>query len=136
MRKRTGGRLGLAATVALTMAALSSAGCSTFGASSTRYVGAQTFPASDPARVEILRREPRRAHDQLGEVVLRPSGNPDAAELEAVLRREAAVLGADAAVVVRDQTRRIGTYVSGPWWSRHAHPVRGRVIVAVAIRYR
>lgn len=129
-------RLGLAATLALAMTVLTSTGCSTVGASSTRYVGTPTFPASDPARVEILRREPRRSHEQLGEVVLRPSGSPEVAELEAALRREAAKLGADAAVVVRDHTKRMGTFVSGPWWSRHAQPVYGRVIVAVAIRYR
>jgi hypothetical protein len=136
MNDRATRRFGLMATLVLAAAALALTGCATVGASSTRYVGAPTFPAGDPARVEILRREPRRPHDQLGEVVLRPSGNPEVSELEAALRREAAKLGADAAVVVQDRTRRMGTFVSGPWWSRQASPVYGRVIVAVAIRYR
>jgi hypothetical protein len=56
--------------------------------------------------------------------------------LERALREEAATLGAEAAVVVRDSTRRVGTFVTGPWWSRSHTPVYGRVIVAVAIRYR
>lgn len=112
------------------------AGCATVSVSSSRYLGVPAAAPTDPARVEILRREPRRRHVQIGEVVLRPSGDPEVERLERALREEAATLGAEAAVVVRDSTRRVGTFVTGPWWSRSHTPVYGRVIVAVAIRYR
>jgi hypothetical protein len=122
--------------VAVAAGALVSFGCSTVSVSSHRYLGAPNFPPTDPAKVEILRHQPSRPHEQLGEIVLRPSGEPDVARLEQALRVEAAKMGADAAVVVSDRTRRIGTYVDGWWWTRHAYPVYGRVIVAVGIKYR
>lgn len=120
----------------LAAGALMVVGCATVSVESHRYLGAPTFAPTDPARVEILRREPRRPHEQLGEIVLQPSGDPGVAQLEQALRAEAAKMGADAAVVVSDRTRRIGSYVSGGWWTRRAYPVYGRVIVAVGVRYR
>ncbi len=125
----------LTALAALTAGALALSGCATVSVSSSRYLGMPVAAPTDPAGVEILRREPRRRHVQIGEVILRPSGDPEVAKLERALREEAAALGADAAVVVRDTTRRMGSFVSGPWWSRSHTPVYGRVIVAVAIRY-
>lgn len=112
------------------------AACSTVSVSSIRYVGVPVAAPTAPGAVEVLRREPRRPHEKLGEIVLRPSGNPSLEQLEAALRREGAKLGADAVVVVRDTTRRVGTFVSGPWWARSASPVYGRVVIAVAVRYR
>jgi len=111
-------------------------GCTSVSVSSTRYLGVPEFPPTDPNAVEILRRPPHRAHDRLGEVVLEPSGNPSVGEMEQAIRLEAAKIGADAAVLVFDKTKRIGTVVEGPWWARSAHAVYGRRIVAVAIRYR
>jgi hypothetical protein len=126
----------LALLLALSAAAvLLLTGCSTVSADSQRYIGAPAFPPSDPAKVEILRHEPKRPHERLGEVVLKPSGNPDVAEIEKALRDEAAKLGGDAAVLVYDKTRRMGTVVTGSWWVRYATPIYGRVIVAVAIKY-
>ena len=80
--------------------------------------------------------EPRRPHEKLGEVYLEPSGNPAVAEMEQAIRTEAAKLGADAAVLVYDRTKRIGTVYQGPWWARSSYAVYGRRIVAVAIHYR
>jgi len=111
-------------------------GCASISVSSTRYIGAAEVPPTDPRAVEILRHPPHRAHERLGEVMLEPSGRPPVAELEQAIRSEAAKLGADAAVLVFDRTKRIGTVVEGPWWARSAHPVYGRRIVAVAIRYK
>lgn len=121
---------GVIAAYALTL------GCNTVSVSSTRYLGVPQFAPSSPNAVEILRREPRRAHERLGEVVLEPSGNPDVAEMEQAIRAEAAKLGADAAVLVYDKTKRIGTVYQGPWYARSSYPVYGRKIVAVAIRYK
>jgi len=84
----------------------------------------------------IRRREPRQPHERLGEIFLEPSGSPSVEEMEAAIRTEAAKMGADAAVIVYDRTRRIGRVVEGPWWARSSHPIYGRKIVAVAIRYK
>lgn len=121
--------------LALPLATLALAGCATVSVSSMRYLGVPQFSPTDPATVEILRHVPRRPHEKLGEVFLRPSGNPPVAEMEQALRGEAAKMGADAAVVVYDRFRRIGTVIQGPWWARSSSPVYGRTIVAVAIRY-
>lgn len=110
-------------------------GCATVDVSSERYLGIPQAAPTDPARVEILRREPKRPHVRLGEVFLSPTSGAGTSELELALRKEAAKLGADAAVVVHDRTRRVGTFVSGNWWVRHYAPVYGRQVVAVAIRY-
>ena len=109
--------------------------CATVGVSSERYLGVPQAAPTDPASVEILRKEPKRPHLQLGEVFLSPSPDATVDTLETALRTEAAKLGADAAVVVRDRTKRVGTYVTGTWWVRYHAPVYSRQIVAVAIRY-
>lgn len=109
--------------------------CATVDVSSERYLGIPQAAPTDPASVEILRKEPKRPHLQLGEVFLSPSPDATVDSLEKALRTEAAKLGANAAVVVRDRTKRIGTYVTGSWWVRYHTPVYSRQIVAVAIRY-
>ena len=126
-------RLALAALAAAFAVPLS--GCATIDVASERYLGVPQFAPSAPASVEILRREPKRPHVQLGEVFLSPSDGAQVADIEKALREEAAKLGADAAVVVQDKTKRIGTWVTGSWWVRYHTPVYGRQIVAVAIRY-
>lgn len=120
----------------LLLSTLALSACATVDVASERYIGVPQASPTNPASVEILRREPKRPHVQLGEVFVSPSGDPTVDRIEAALREEAAKLGADAAVVVFDRTRRIGTVVSGTWWSRWHTPIYGRKIVAVAIRYR
>jgi hypothetical protein len=119
----------------LLSSALVLSACATVGVSSERYLGIPQASPTDPASVEILRKEPKRPHLQLGEVFLSPSPDASVDTLERTLRTEAAKLGADAAVVVRDRTKRVGTYVTGGWWVRTHAPVYSRQIVAVAIRY-
>jgi len=109
--------------------------CSSVSVSSERAIGAPTFPPTRPESVQIRRRAPRLPHVRLGQIYLEPSGKPSVEEMEAAIREEAAKMGADAAVIVFDRTRRIGTVVEGPWWDRTVYPVYGRKIVAVAIRY-
>lgn len=116
--------------------AVSCVSCSSVSSSSERLLGAPTFPPTRPESVTILRREPRKPHDRVGQVFIEPSGNPPVAEMEKAIRAEAAKLGADAAVIVYDRTRRIGRVYEGPWWDRRVYPVYGRKIVAVAIRFR
>jgi len=120
---------------ALLVSALALAGCASVDVFSERYIGVPAATATSPASVEILRKEPKRPHVQLGEVVASPSSGATTDEIELALKKEAAKLGANAAVVVQDRTRRIGTSVSGTWWVRYHSPVYARQIVAVAIRY-
>lgn len=131
--KSASSRLPLALCVAALAGSL--AGCASVDVSSERYLGAPRLAPTAPASVEILRREPKRPHVQLGEVFASPSDGAKTEEIEAALREEAAKLGGEAVVVVQDRTKRIGTYVSGTWWVRYHTPIYGRQIVAVAIRY-
>ncbi len=131
MTTRTVQRLACAAVLAV-----AAVGCASVNVSTVRYIGAPRLAPTDPNAVEILRRVPRRPHEKLGQVVLQPSGNPPVEDLEKAIRTAAAQMGADAAVLVFDRTRRVGTVVEGPWWDRTAYPVYGRRIVAVAIHYR
>ncbi|MFN7990121.1 MAG: hypothetical protein U0529_21795 [Thermoanaerobaculia bacterium] len=126
-------RRALALLAAALAASLSA--CATVDVASERYLGVPQVAPTAPASVEILRREPKRPHVRLGEVFLSPSDGAKTDEIEKALREEAAKLGAEAAVVVQDRTKRIGTYVTGGWWVRYHTPIYGRQIVAVAIRY-
>jgi hypothetical protein len=84
------------------------------------YSEAPRFPATDPARVSLLKGEPKRELVRLGEVWIRPSSTMDRYYVEGVLRDKAAGMGADALVIVTD-----GTTSGGD-----------RRIVGVAIRYK
>ncbi len=111
-------------------------GCQTVSITSTQEIGGPTYPPSNPADVQILRTQPSRPHVRLGEVRAEPSSEEvSAAKIEVALRTAAAKLGADAAVVVYDQTQVTGAYVTGPWYGRSIQDIEGRVVIAVAIKY-
>ena len=111
-------------------------GCNTVSTSVRQDIGGPTYPPTDPALVQILRVAPTRAHVRLGEVTAQPSSDSvPVTEIEASLRKAAAKMGADAAVVVYDKTQTTGAYVTGPWWGRSVQTVQGRVIIVVAIKY-
>jgi len=115
---------------------LAGAGCQNVSTTHTQAIGGPRFAPSDPTQVQILRTEPTRAHVRLGEVKAEPSSpKVDAALIEDALRKEAAKLGADAAVVVADRTQVTGAVVTGPWWGRSLEATEGRVVIAVAIKY-
>jgi hypothetical protein len=111
------------------------AGCSFVSTRLQPYLGGPTFPPTDPAQVAILRAEPERPHERLGEVFAEPSGDPTAAQYEQALREGGARMGAHAVVVVYDRLQVVGSMVSGPWWAPSAAPIVGRVVVGLAIRY-
>ena len=96
------------------------------------YPNAPVFAPTDPARVDLLRREPRRENVRLGEVWIRPTWHMDRFYVEGVLREKAARMGADALVIVADRYFREGTVFS--YW-RGPRPVYERQIVGIAIRY-
>ena len=123
-------------SLALAFALCLAAGCSSVYTTHTQEIGGPEFPPSDPALVAILRKEPTRPHVRLGEVKAEPSSEDvDARKIEEAIRKEAAKLGADAAVVVYDHTQIMGEIVSGPWVGRTITPMEERVVIAVAIKY-
>ncbi len=110
--------------------------CQTVTTSHQQDLGTPKFAPSDPAQVQILRNEPQRPHLRLGEVRAEPSSTSmDVAKIEDAVRKEAAKLGADAAVVVYDKTQVVGAQVVGGWLNRSIETIQGRVIVAIAIKY-
>lgn len=115
------------------------AACASVSATSMQYVGTPHFPPSNPAAVAILRAEPSRPHERLGEVSVTASTAPSPAlsDVEEKLRTKASTLGADAVVVVYDALQPIGLYSTGGWWlDRNVYTVTGRRLVGVAIKYR
>lgn len=114
---------------------LLSAGCQSISTSHTREIGGPRFAPSDPDRVEILSERPIRPFVRIGEVQLDlPDPKVDTAKIENALRKEAAKLGGDAAVVVYDKTNASKQYIGG-WRTREAEPVSTRAILAVVIKY-
>jgi hypothetical protein len=111
-------------------------GCRTVSINSHQYLGVQTCPPSNPADIQILRKEPTRPHVQLGEIRAEPSSEKVSVEkIQAALRDAAAKMGADAVVIVFDRTEVTGAMVTGPWYGRSVQQITGRVIVGVAIKY-
>jgi hypothetical protein len=124
--------------LAIASLALVLTSCASINATTTQYVGAPHQPPSDPAKVEILRTEPTRPHERLGEIMLDASTDPapPVADVEARLRKEAARIGADAVVVVLDRIQPVGVFVTGGYWSGTASTIHGRKLIGVAIKYK
>jgi len=97
------------------------------------YPETPRFAPTSPGEIELLRREPRRDHIRLGEVWIRPSRYADRYYVEGVLREKAALMGADALVIVAD--RHSGGGVVYDYW-RGPRRIYRRQIVGIAIRYR
>ncbi|MBB3105110.1 hypothetical protein [Azomonas macrocytogenes] len=112
--------------------------CANIEAHITEYVGAPHISPTSPASVEVLRSEPTRPHDRLGEVVLDASTEPSPPvnEIEQKLREEAAKIGGEAVVVVYDQIQPVAAYVSGPLWDRDIQTIQGRKLKGIVIRYK
>jgi hypothetical protein len=111
-------------------------GCQTVSTSHTQDIGGPRFAASNPAQVQILRTMPTRPHVRLGEVRAEPSDTGvDVSKIEDALRKEAAKMGADAAVVVYDKTQVTGAQVVGGFLNRTIQETEGRIVIAVAIKY-
>jgi hypothetical protein len=74
-------------------------------------------------------------HYHLGEVFVNVSGEPSKERIENAIRKQAAKLGADAAVIVYDRTH-LFPVVYVDWWGATVSHDRQRDIVAVAIHYK
>lgn len=114
------------------------AACANIDAQTTEYVGVPHLAPTNPASVEVLRSEPTRAHDRLGEVVMDASTDPapPISDIEQKLREEAAKIGGDAVVVVYDRIQPVAAYVSGPLWARDVETIQGRKLKGIVIHYR
>jgi len=111
-------------------------GCQSVSINSNQYLGVPTYPPTDPASIQILRKEPTEPHVQLGEVRAEPSSDSVSAQkIETALRNAAAKMGANAVVIVFDRTEVTGAMIVGPWYGRSVQQIMGRVVVGVAIRY-
>jgi hypothetical protein len=112
--------------------------CASLDATTTQYAGAPHYPPGDPASVQILRTQPTKSHDRLGEIVVDAAIHPATLgnDVERKLRQEAAKMGADAVVVVYDRHQPMGAYVMGWYWDQSIQTVTGRNVVGVAIKYR
>jgi hypothetical protein len=110
-------------------------GCNTVYVQSKQYLGVASYQPTEPASIQILQTQPTAANVKLGEITLQPQGNPTKAAMEQKLRLAGSKMGANAVVIVADQTMVFGTTAMGPWWGRTVSPDVGRVIVGVAIRY-
>ncbi len=113
-------------------------GCSSLSTHTIAYIGVPRQAPTDWQQVAILHQPPEPEHFKLGEVVATTSLNPPPKieKVEAVLRKKAAAIGADAIVLSSDQVEVGGSWVSGPYWAPTVTPIRNRVVVAVAIKYR
>jgi hypothetical protein len=110
-------------------------GCNTVYVQSKQYLGVPNYPPTDTASIQVLQTQPTTPNVKLGEITLQPQGNPTKTDMEQKLRLAASKMGANAVVIVADQTMVFGTTVMGPWWGQTVSPDVGRVIVGVAIRY-
>jgi hypothetical protein len=111
-------------------------GCNTVSIDSKQYLGLPNYAPTNPAEVQVLRKEPAEPHVQLGEIRAEPSSDDVSAQkIETALKNAAAKLGANAVVIVYDRTQVTGAMVSGPWYGRSVQQIEGRVIIGVAIRF-
>jgi hypothetical protein len=92
-------------------------------------VGASAYAPTDPVTIMVLRTEPQRPFETLGQVVLEPEGNAlSVPELEQKLREAAASMGANAVVITADMTMQAG--------GTRMEQSGGQVVSAIAIRFK
>jgi hypothetical protein len=91
-------------------------------------VGVPLYPPTDSATILVLRQEPSRPFEILGQLVIEPENVLPMPEIERMLREEAAHMGANAVVIVSDMTMRVG--------ETRAEMEGGQIVVANAIRYK
>ena len=102
---------------------LVSTGCQSISTSHTCEIIGDRLPASDPARVEVLNDAPSRRFARLGEIRAVSDTEEELSKIQTALRKEAAKLGADAVVVLKQGI--------------HADPegTPRQVVIGVAIKF-
>ncbi len=91
-------------------------------------VGVPMYPPTEPGTILVLREEPARPFEILGQIIIEPEAVLPASDIERMLRQEAARMGADAVVIVSNMTMRVG--------ETREDMAGGQIIAANAIRYK
>jgi type IV pilus biogenesis protein CpaD/CtpE len=121
----------------LVLAATWLAACAPVAVRSVPYAYPAQQPPTLSERVAIVLQEPARPNIKLGEVFVDAPGYVSRERLEANVRSGAANLGADAAWIVRDDTRLFPVVYVDPWWGPVGSGTGStRRLIAVAIKYR
>jgi hypothetical protein len=100
----------------LVLAATCLAACAPVAVRTVPYAYPAQQPPTLSERVAIVLQEPARPNIKLGEVFVDAPGYVSRERLEANVRSGAANLGADAAWIVRDDTRLFPVVYVDPWW--------------------
>jgi hypothetical protein len=124
-----------AAVSAIALCAL--AGCAVLTESTSRYSDAPVL-APTPGWVKVMRVEPDRKYDAIGEVVLETTMNPAVGsdQLDDKLRERGAALGADAVIITYDRILPQDPTATNVSASRRRDPDWKRRVVGVAVKYR
>jgi len=109
-------------TILAVTATMLAMGCQNISTSHTSEVIGSRLPASDPNQVEILNDAPTRKYGRVGEVRAVCDIDENFKAIAKALAKEAAKLGADAVVVVKQ-----GVHAAGGG-------VTKRVVIGVAIK--
>jgi hypothetical protein len=91
-------------------------------------VGLPLYQPTEPTAVMVLRGEPSRPFEVLGQIIIEPDADLPVPDIERMLRQEAARMGANAVVILSDMTMRVG--------ESREEMTGGQVVVANAIRYK
>jgi hypothetical protein len=91
-------------------------------------VGTPVYPPTDPTTIMILRTQPLRPFETLGQIILEPEAVLPVPEMEQKLRQAAASMGANAVVIISDMTMLAG--------SHRSEASGGQIISANAIRFK
>jgi len=119
------------------VAAMICAGCTGITASTHAYLGIPKYPPIDPAKVQILKEEPKQPIERLGEIILSAEGGATRDALEKELKERAGALGANAVIIVYDKTHVFPVvYVDWYWGPSSVSSEMNRNIVGVAVRYK
>jgi len=121
-------------TLSCGLLALAGAGCSTVSTQTLPMLGSPTYAKTLPEKVEILQTPPSRKTVTLGTIHLSIEGTPSKERIEHRLRKAAASLGADAALITADQTH-VFPVVSVGWMSSTVSEYSRRGITATALKY-
>src|SRR5690349_8289060 len=95
----------LLTTLLLAVVAVS-AGC--ISVQSEQALGTPIFVPTDPGMVQILRSPPTRPHIRLGKITVEPNEGAKVRAIEQKFQQAASKWGANAVVIVADQTELMG----------------------------
>lgn len=91
-------------------------------------VGVPLYPPTEPTTILVLHEEPSQPFEILGQIIIEPEAALPVPEIEQMLRKEAARMGANAVVILSDMTMRVG--------ESREEMAGGQIVAANAIRYR